>query len=58
MCCEFFIGPVQDDEGNLVIFFEGCYFNRRRGRSYFMFNFMVTSDGGLTTAGYAIAIIA
>ena len=23
-----------------------------------MFNFMVTSDGGLTTAGYAIAIIA
>ena len=25
MCCEFFIGPVQDDEGNLVIFFEGCY---------------------------------
>ena len=58
MCCEFFIGPVQDDEGNLVIFFEGCYFNRRRGRSYFMFNFMVTSDGGLTTAGYSIAIIA
>ena len=26
MCCEFFIGPVQDDEGDLVIFFEGCYF--------------------------------
>ena len=23
-----------------------------------MFNFMVTGDGGLTTAGYAIAIIA
>ena len=23
-----------------------------------MFNFMVTSDGGLTTAGYVIAIIA
>ena len=23
-----------------------------------MFNFMVTSEGGLTTAGYAIAIIA
>ena len=26
ICCEFFIGSVQDDEGDLVIFFEGCYF--------------------------------
>ena len=36
------------DLGNLIV--------RRKEKS--MFNFLVTAEGGLTTAGYAVSVIA